>query len=138
MVLYSNNACLSTDNFCKTSYRNNLQRQRKRTLFSPRREESGKRIATCLPFAESGPRAGPLRAPDRDMYQIILIIENGGNVTPTRCRVVRRRETVLAHENGTVNYNASSPRTIMLPQCRFPCHNGCYFNGSPVANFWAC
>lgn len=53
------------------------------------------------------------------MYQIILIIENSGNFTPTRCRATRRRETVLAVENGAVNYNASSPRTIIPSQCSF-------------------
>lgn len=38
------------------------------------------------------------------MYQIILIIENGGNVTPTRC-CTRRQRTVLTVKN-TMNYNA--------------------------------
>lgn len=38
------------------------------------------------------------------MYQIILIIENGGNVTPTRC-CARRQRTVLTVKN-TMNYNA--------------------------------
>lgn len=33
--------------------------------------------------------------------------------------LTRRRETVLTGENGTVNYNASSPRTIMPSQCAF-------------------
>lgn len=47
---------------------------------------------------------GPLWHPARDMYQIILIIENGGNVTPTRCRA-RRQRTVLTVKN-TMNYNA--------------------------------
>lgn len=53
------------------------------------------------------------------MYQIILIIEYGGNVTPTRCRAYEAPRNGARHENGTVNYNASSPRTIMLSQCAF-------------------
>lgn len=49
-------------------------------------------------------RLGHCVHPGRDMYQIILIIENGGNVTPTRC-CARRQRTVLAAKN-TMNYNA--------------------------------
>lgn len=46
---------------------------------------------SALQISELGPRVA--RSSDRDMYQIILIIENGGNVTPTRCRATK---TVLA------------------------------------------
>lgn len=69
--------------------------------------------------------------PGRDMYQIILIIENGGNFTPTRCRATRRRETVFAEWHSELQcvfaaYNNTA--TILVFG-----DNGCCFNGSPIA-----
>lgn len=52
------------------------------------------------------------------MYQIILIIENGGNVTPTRCCFDEEREReskrVFVEEYNAVNYNTFSPHKMDL------------------------